>query len=191
MDDNSVKEQQQIIEVLNHLIDNHEWDSTLLFKVLQKKVIAYRDALEDEIASADIVSSSADSAIPSTVVKSAEDVAVYISLYRNFGDDIVLWQKALSSFSGSTLGRPVYLHEDEVKRLIAGKLDRRNEAYIEAWVDKGAIINVSAEKALFDSYGARLVSLRQGFLKVENIKYFTHGSGAKFFYNGVNLTAAS
>ena len=44
-----IKQRRQIIENLDILIGNKEWEESLALKVIQGRIITYRDSLEAEI----------------------------------------------------------------------------------------------------------------------------------------------
>ncbi|MBT4884658.1 MAG: type IVB secretion system protein IcmQ [Legionellales bacterium] len=180
-----VKQRRQIIENLDVLIENKDWESSLALKVIQGRIVTYRDSLAQEIDEWQVSSGERCSVTNSISPKLADDeAAIFICLYKNFGDNIQLWERSLVNFSDNVLGRPIYSCEKEAQKFISGKVNREPEGFIEIWVKKDMLISMPPEKTLHDKYGSELLSLKQAALMQEKIMYFTSGVGDKYsFFN--------
>ena len=178
-----VKQRKQIIENLDILIENKGWEEALALKVIQGRIVAYRDSLHDEIEEYNkdnrdtcVVTNEKKPSIPD------DETAVYICLYRSFGFNLQKWEQTLAVFSGNALGRPVYKTEEEAKKFISDKINREPEAYIQVWIKKNAILELPPHRKMTDKFGSEILSLRQGAVSPSQIKKFTSGSGEKFSY---------
>ena len=181
-----VKQRKQIIENLDVLIENKEWEESLALKVVQGRIIAYRDSLQEEI---DEFNANSDEICDVTNEKMPElgenQVAVFICLYRSFGDNIALWEQTLGIFSGNALGRPIYRSQSEADKFISDKINREPEAYLEAWINKDMILDMPGHRKMTDKFGSELLSLKHGAITKDSVKYFTSGLGNKYsFVNG-------
>jgi len=178
-----VKQRRQIIENLDVLIENKDWESSLALKVIQGRIVTYRDSLAQEIEEHEVASADMCSVTSTLKRKLADDeAAIFICLYKNFGANISLWERSLAAFSGNVLGRPIYADEKEAQKFISGKVNREPEGFIEIWVKKDMIIHMPAEKTLHDIYGSELLSLKQGALIQDKIMFFTSGTGGKYSF---------
>lgn len=187
-DDTFVKQRQQIIENLDVLIENKNWENSLALKVVQSRIVTYRDSLSQEIqeyesqAAQDAGSSSSDEA-----VLPDGQTAIFICLYKSFGDDIAQWEKTLARFSGHVLGRPIYATEAAAAKFISGKENREPEGYIEIWIGKDMIIDMPPSRMLYDKFGSPLLTLKQGGLSAKQIQYFTSGTGKRYRFKDDKL----
>lgn len=178
-----VKQRQQIIENLDVLIENKGWEESLALKVIQGRIVAYRDSLQDEIVEYQESHQDICTATQEKKEKMAEDdVAVYVCLYRSFGDNIPKWEQTLAILTGNVLGRPVYRSEEEADKFISDKVNREPEAYIEVWIKKNMILELPPQRKMSDKFGSELLSLKQGAVSPDKIKYFTSGVGGKYRY---------
>lgn len=188
IDDVFIKQRQQIIENLDVLIENKNWENSLALKVVQSRIVTYRDSLQQEIETyTEQVTQDAELGTNTEVALPDGQVAVFICLYKSFGDDVVQWEKALAHFSGHVLGRPIYATEAAAGKFINSKENREPEGYIELWVAKDMIIDLPASRALFDKFGNPLLTLKQGVLSAAQIQYFTSGTGKRYQFKDNKL----
>lgn len=186
-----IKQRRQIIENLDVLIGNKEWEESLALKVIQGRIITYRDSLEAEIKEYEASHSTRCEVTKEVKQQISEDeIAVFVCLYRNYGDDMGKWAQALSKFSGNALGRPIYAAEAEAKKFMSSKVNREPEGYMEVWVKKDSILELPALRVMCDKFGSKLLNLKQGAISPKQIKYFTSGMGQKYVFNGSSLIAA-
>ena len=179
MDHAAHKYRQQVIEQLDALIEKKAWEKSLVLKVIQGRIIAYRDALMEEVEAARPQSASSDNATKISVMP--DDMQpIFVCLFKRFADSIDKWQTELSRFDGNVLGRPIYAHAEQAQQFINNKEDKRTEGYIEIWVKKDAILQLPPERVLHDKNGNPLLSLKPNAVKKENVRYFTHGEGGKY-----------
>ena len=169
----------QVVEHLDTLIQNKSWESSLALKVLQRRIIAYRDSLVDDI---EVYEEKPDIVIEQSSVIADDEQAVYICLYKNFADDISKWQAELGRFGHNILGRPIYAEESHALTFIESKADKKPEGFVEVWMKKTDIIRLPPERMLYDRFNHALLSIKPGVLTKKNIKFFTHGLGVKYVF---------
>ena len=184
-----IKQRRQIIENLDILIGNKEWEESLALKVIQGRIITYRDSLEAEIK--DYTSTQSDRCEVTKEVKQQiadDEVVIFVCLYRNYSNDMSKWAQALSKFTGNALGRPIYATEAEAMKFMSSKVNREPEGYIEVWVKKDSVLELPALRVMHDKFGSKLLNLKQGAISPSQIKYFVSGVGDKYVFNGSTLT---
>ena len=109
-------------------------------------------------------------------VLSNDEQRVYVYLYNAQGGDIASWRKLLlpSSLMEHSINRPIYVDEEPLKKMLESKSNRTQHAYISAVINKDSVIrqyNLD-ESTLIDGSGHKLLRLKEGALKLENIDYF-------------------
>lgn len=187
-DDIFVKQRQQIIENLDVLIENKNWENSLALKVVQSRIVTYRDSLSQEIEEHESQAAQ-DSGLSTSaeVVLPDGQTAIFICLYKSFGDDVAQWEKTLANFSGHVLGRPIYATEQSAGKFINSKENREPEGYIEVWIEKDMIIDMPPSRILYDKFGSPLLTLKQGALSSNQIQYFTSGVGKRYRFKDNKL----
>ena len=184
-----VKQRQQIIENLDVLIENKNWENSLALKVVQSRIVTYRDSLAKEIEehAGSVDEAQDDGAMEKNQLPEGQ-TSIFICLYKSFGDDIAQWEKTLAGFTGHVLGRPIYATEEAAGKFISGKENREPEAYIEVWIKKDMVIDMPPARRLYDKFGSQLLTLKQGVLSPSQIQYFTSGVGKRYRFKDGRLT---
>jgi Dot/Icm secretion system protein IcmQ len=187
-DENFIKKTKSIIAVLQDFYNNKNWNASLPLKVLKKRVGAYISQLEHDVEN--IESSSNDESKDSNAknIFPAGYIKIYIMLHQSDGENLKSWNTSLLSLTSSVLGRAVYASEHEAIKVLSYKEYKEKEGYAELWVPEDVIINLPAEKSVFDRDGQKILSLKQKAIKVENIKYFSHALGNKYEFINSAIT---
>jgi intracellular multiplication protein IcmQ len=155
---------------------------------LQSRIVTYRDALSQEIEAHESQAAQDTGSNKNTEVGLPDgQTAIFICLYKSFGDDIAQWEKTLASFSGHVLGRPIYATEEAAGKFISSKANREPEGYIELWIAKDMIIDMPPSRMLYDKFGSPLLTLKQGALSSNQIRYFTSGAGKRYRFTDNKL----
>lgn len=101
---------------------------------------------------------------------------VYVYLFNILGRKLSSWyhlfsQQALMEHS---VNRPIYGRREHIDELLRSKDSLEQHAYIVVSVDPEDITMDMTDSVLKDNLGNPLMRVRQGSLRVENVKYFHH-----------------
>lgn len=184
-DEEELRHSINILKILNKAIESGPWSKTIYLRGTGKKLKELRDRFrlcldltEEEEAA---LKASGEKGV---VAKAANQIEVFISLYNAAGNEIKNWERLLNSLGNSIITRPILKNEQDVRELIRSKVNKKNEAYVIAYVNTSDIIQVSGSHIPRDTLGHELLMLKNGAIQLENIKRFLHVSGHYLFQDG-------
>lgn len=172
-----------VINAVDHVIAAGDWNSSLFLKNTIKPLIAIKAEAEAEINS--LEEKAGQKSI--TIKPPAEDeVNVCISLFQSDGYNINKWAMQLRSLDRYTVGRPVYLSEDDIQkriRLRAGAAG--SEAYVIVTIKK---VDIQLIDPLAvppkDQFDHPLILLKETAVRNGRIVGFMHQGTRYHFVDG-------
>lgn len=174
----------KLINILDDLLKNKEWESTLLLRTAKKRLQALRDEAQQIANELNPSFSSKEPAQITEVIKEGY-VKVYISLYQTQGSNLKIWHNMLKSLAKYSITRPVYDNEEYVRELIRSKPDMQRHGYAAVTVKKSGIIG--SEKVNLDQFNHKLLTLKEGAVTLENIIEFVHANEKRYIIRGDTL----
>lgn len=101
---------------------------------------------------------------------------VYVYLFNILGRKLSSWYHLLSqqSLMEHSVNRPIYGRRSHVEELLRSKNSLEQHAFIAISVDPSDITMDMTDSVLKDNLGNPLMRVRQGALRLENVKYFHH-----------------
>ena len=176
-----IKTYLEILEILNHLIDEAPWDASRFLQATQKKLSKIRDEFQTSLNLTETTQPTPRT-LADRVALRAGQVEIYVSLYNADGKNINKWRKLSNRIEKLIISRPIYRSEDDVRALIRSKVHKINEAYIAVYVSKTDIIPpVEKDQIAHDRLGHELLKIKEGAIKPENITRFMHATGQYVF----------
>lgn len=107
---------------------------------------------------------------------------VYIALYQMDGDNMDKWAMTLNAIAMQGISRPIYENEVDVCSMIRAKEQKTKEAYAVVKMKATDIINSAVSPK--DRADRKLIYVKPGSLKTENISRFVHLSGQYLLQKG-------
>jgi intracellular multiplication protein IcmQ len=116
----------------------------------------------------------------------ADRSTVYVYLFNAQGSILKTWQKLLlpGALVEHSVNRPIYAEKEQIENVMRAKPNQTKLAYLEIMVNKDDILQLATGNAMKDQHGYPLLRLRQGALKVENIKNFVHNGKTYQIFDG-------
>lgn len=179
----SDEQTESILRALNKAIEQGPWESSNFLRMLGKKLVTLRDGLLDQLGSREFSFQQRGDDSTSVQLTEAQQ-PVYISLYSANGENLTSWERILANLPRQMISRPIYANEEHIKEALRLKLNKLNDAYVTAYINKTDIINIPADRVLVDKQGNPLLSLKDNSLTLSNIIYFTHPFGTYRFSKG-------
>lgn len=98
------------------------------------------------------------------------EVIVYLYLFNAQGNSVEAWQNMLTARAllDSSVNRPIYPNKEDIERVIRGRPNKTQHAYIEVIINKDDIL----DNKLHDQYQHTLWRIRQGAINLSNIISF-------------------
>lgn len=164
----------KLISILDELLNNNDWESSLLLRTAKKHLNALKDEAKQITDSFKISEQHED------VVSSLKEghIKVYISLYQTEGTKLKIWHDMLKSLSEHSVSRPVYKDEEQVRTAIRSKPDMQRHAYVVVAIPENGIIHF--EKPAVDRLGQELLTLKDGVIETRNIIEFVHANEKRY-----------
>ena len=149
-----------------------KYDIGVRFHVVKSQLQATLDDFEKNIAEIEQKEQNLLSAKNAKKVLSENEVLVYVYLFNAQGDKVKSWENLLlpSALQDHCINRPIYLSLNNVEEILRTRIPREQHAYIEISIQKGDILKEINDEA----YHHTLLRLKEGKLKVENIRRFYH-----------------
>lgn len=103
---------------------------------------------------------------------------VYVCLFNAQGDKTNTWPKLLNpqALLDHSVNRPIYASKEGIEAMLRAKANKNQQGYIEVAIKKDDVLNANDPNAFKDPLGFELVRIKQGALKMENIRTFTHNT---------------
>ncbi len=171
----------EVIAIVDRVLAAGDWEESLFLRNSVKPLKKMRDeaiALKEQL-----VGEKNEIQIATPAIKENMQ-AIYVSLFQNGGDSIKKWEMQLRSIDRYLLGRPVYLSEENVRKMIRRKLVQTSEAFLVMAVNQAHIIDDGFIAPRVDRNESPLAKIAEGGLKAENIIEFVHQDNRYHFLNG-------
>ncbi|MCD6047206.1 MAG: icmQ [Gammaproteobacteria bacterium] len=177
----SPEELQELLTKFHETLEKWPRDGGLFLDLMKEKLKKLEQTFANEVAG-QIPSSLVDKqkAFASTDMSGQKEV--YVALYQMHGDNLDKWVTTLHSIAMQGISRPIYENEADVCSMIRTKLQRSKEAYAVVKVLASDIVKTPNEPT--DRDGRKLLHIKPGSLKPENIVRFVHISGQYLWQNG-------
>jgi len=174
----------KLVNILDELLGNKEWDATLLLRTAKKRLTGLRDEAQ-EIANE--LNETITSTVPEQVAATIKEghIKIYISLYQTQGANLKIWHDMLNSLAKYSMTRPVYDTEEHIRELIRSKPDLERHAYAVVAMEKNGIIDT--ENTAMDKFNHELLTLKEGAVQLENIIEFVHANNKRYVFRGDSL----
>lgn len=176
-----------ILKILNKAIESGPWTKSIYLRGTGKKLREIRDRFKSQCDLTEDLEATLETAMEprgNAKTKLKDLTKVYISLYTTPGTEIKNWERLLNTIGNSIITRPVLKNERDVRELIRSKVNKKNEAYVVAYVNPTDMIEMHSAHAPRDALGHELIMLKSGSIQLENIKSFYHISGWYLFEEG-------
>lgn len=144
------------------------------FNVIRTQLQTLLKKVENEITSPQ---SSLECALNEQSSLNKDEMLIYVYLFNTKGSILKTWQNLLlpSALMDHSVNRPIYVDEEHVAAMFRSKQNKEQYAYVEMVVKKKDIISSPQDKdVLRDNHGFSLARLKQGALRLENIRKFVH-----------------
>ncbi|KPJ67471.1 MAG: hypothetical protein AMJ43_04235 [Coxiella sp. DG_40] len=164
----------KLISILDELLSNNDWESSLLLRAAKKHLNALKDEAKQIADSFKISEQHED------IDVSLQEgyIKVYISLYQTEGAKLKIWHDMLKSLSEYSTNRPVYRDEEQVRMAIRSKPDMQRHAYAVVTIPENGIIHF--EKPAVDRLGHELLTLKDNVIETKNIIEFVHANEKRY-----------
>jgi hypothetical protein len=169
----------RLIEILDNLLTNGDWDSSLFLKTIKKRIQdiidethGIMDKGESEALSIESMKDKFNQPLPKGYIR------VYILLYQIEGNKIASWQSSLKILLTHSSSRPTYKNESHIQELVRSKKDIEHYGYAVVNIVENGIYE--QERLPKDVLGHEMVMLKDGMLKRENIIGFVHANKRRY-----------
>ena len=181
LNNRTVEINQELIKILDDLLVQGEWESSLFLQVTSKRLQKLRGEAKELLEKVNKNESGRKQAI--SHFGNDGYTNVYLSLYQSDGANFSKWQQLINNLANFSMSRPVYAKEELVQRAIKNKLDPMKEGYVIVRVRNDSIIHekTSAE----DRLGNPLLTLREKSVRLENVMGFVHNKKRYELEDGV------
>ncbi|MCC5791740.1 MAG: Dot/Icm secretion system protein IcmQ [Legionellaceae bacterium] len=171
-------------EALDQAISDGPWQESNFLRVIGKNLEDIRDTFVAEVEHHTASQVRTDANLAHRVALRSGQREIYVSLYTSEGDKLASWERILSNLMRQVTSRPIYADEQEVRKLIRGKDNPVNEAYVAVYVNQDDILELSPERTSHDRYGVPLIALKDRAIVATNISRFVHRSGVYQYEQG-------
>jgi Dot/Icm secretion system protein IcmQ len=169
---------EKLAKILDKLLETGDWDTSLFLRSSSKRLRQLRDEALRIATKTDTGTNVAKTSYRKA--PSSGYVQVYVSIYQVNCKNLQDWQNALKALVEHSASRPTYLDEDNVRQLIRSKTDIDKHGYVIINVKDSEIY--STGQIVLDNFGSRLVTLKDGAIKLENIVGFVHGNREQYSF---------
>jgi Dot/Icm secretion system protein IcmQ len=179
----SPEELQELLIKFHETLEKWPRDGGLFLDLMKEKLKKLEQNFANEIAT-QIPSSLGDKqkSFLSADISASGQKEVYVALYQMHGDSLDKWISTLSSIAMQGISRPIYENEADVCSMIRAKVQRSKEAYVVVKIPADDIVQTPSTHT--DRDGRKLLHIKPGSLKPENIVRFVHLSGQYLWQNG-------
>ncbi len=174
----------RLVNILDDLLKNKEWEATLLLRTAKKRLLNLREEAQQIVNDLNVISTPKE---PSQVIAPIKEgyIKVYIALYQTQGSNLKIWHDMLKSLAKYSITRPVYDNEEYVRELIRSKPDMQRHGYAVVAVKENGIIE--SGKVHLDQFNHKLLTLQEGAVTLENIIEFVHANEKRYIIRGDTL----
>lgn len=171
-----------IISGSERILATTDWEESLFLrnllkplKALQQQASEFRNQLlaEEEVRAG------------RSMVLSAEQRVVYISLYQAMPGDLRQWERLLATLPNYVQGRPVYASREDVQKAIRSTPYPERQAFVVVAIDQEDWLeSEEGRKTRVDRLGLPLVALESRAVKITNIMEFSYQGQRYLFREG-------
>lgn len=174
----------RLVNILDDLLKNKEWEATLLLRTAKKRLLNLREEAQQIVNDLNVISTPKE---PSQVIAPIKEgyIKVYIALYQTQGSNLKIWHDMLKSLAKYSITRPVYDNEEYVRELIRSKPDVQRHGYAVVAVKENGIIE--SGKVHLDQFNHKLLTLQERAVTLENIIEFVHANEKRYIIRGDTL----
>lgn len=178
---------EELVSILNGILNNGKWDSSLFLKTVKKRLEDVIQDAEDILSSINNSSENAeDVTYDGYFVKCPEGkLRIYVLLYQTDGAKLVNWQNAIRSLINYNISRPTYTKEEHIKDLIKSKKVFDNYGYVVVDIEKSDFY--SQDEPFYDMFKHEMLVLKEKVIKSQNIRGFVHALQKAYAYNAGEL----
>jgi intracellular multiplication protein IcmQ len=172
-----------ILDALQGMLKHGSWGGSAILRALGKKLQSIHDKFESDVEAGRQATLDAEQG-PVKHMPSDTQQEVFVALYSSDGTNLSVWERLLSNLPRQSVSRPVYAHEEDVKRAIRSATNRLNEGYVSIYVDRTSMLSMPAEKIPKDKLGTELLTLKDNALKLNQLKRFVHMNNVYTYAQG-------
>lgn len=191
--DELTKEQANaVLQALNDAITSGHWSSSNFLRVIEKRLTEIRDEVRNEIElvyKKSLPNQSEQIAFMNKV--QTDKKMVYVALYSATGKSLQSWEWIVTNLPRQMVSRPIYEQEEQAQAMIKTKENRFNEAYVSIYIEETDVLPVPEDKITHDKLGQPRLLLKDGALKIANIREFVHETGKYHYSQGRLVKDAS
>lgn len=163
----------EILSALQGMLEHGSWGGSAILRALGKKLQSIHDEFESDVEAGRQAALKAGGASQARTPSDTQQ-EVFVALYSSDGTNLAVWERLLSNLPRQSVSRPVYAHEEDVKRAMNAASNRLNEGYVAIYVDRTSILTMPAEKISKDKSGTELLTLKDDALKLKQLTRFVH-----------------
>ncbi len=171
----TIEVNETLIKVIEDIIKNYDaWDASLLLKSIHSDLNNRQHEAQSLIKQAKKILEK-EKEKKSSHLKH-DMICIYISLYQSGEGDLKKWRRLLMNLEKSSVGRPIYRKESDVKKLIRTHRNLLHEGYAVVTVSKDSILDLPKERVVLDRFGHEQLALRLDAIQSQNIVKFIHAN---------------
>jgi len=182
--DDDTKHSLEVIKAFDKAIEEGPWDHSSFFRAIGNKLIQIRDQYKKDLQLGGPNELGMGNSIANRIAQRHGLVEVFIVLYNAEGSNQGKWENMLQNVQSYAVNRPVYESEAFAKAALRGAMNKQNEAYIAAYVQKENILKLPEEKVPHDRWGNKLLALNDNAISLPNVTRLIHISGKYEVENG-------
>jgi len=175
--DERIKLNQQLIEAIDHVLAEGNWSDGVLLKTIGDRLQSLKKRFQQTLELGNAALQPGPDNLAQRVAKRTGQREVFVSLYNADGNSLQKWERLLQTIGSQLVSRPVYQKESHVRALVRSKLQRQNEAYINAYVSEHDFLVPPGGQHPTDKLGHPLLLVKQGAFAASDIIRFVHRSG--------------
>ncbi len=173
-----VERYKEVLKILDQAIKSGPWDKSLFLQATGKKLLELRTQfIKQTHLDIEKLISSEEGVGTGTSKKREDQIEVFISLYNAAGQDVKSWERMLNTLGANIVSRPILKTEQDVRELVRSKVNKKNEAYVVAYVTGDAFLPQKPNHVPHDALGHELLMLKSDAISLRNIARFVHISG--------------
>lgn len=162
-----------LLEKVSAMFSSDVWSKRNLLKRKQKEALESLNNAQEKLNKLEEAISHEDGKQTADTMQASfsdNEMLVFISLHQQDGCNLTGWELTLCALESGSISRPIYEKEEQAKQLVSARAASLNEGYCLVKVQKGDVLPVERR----DNLGQKLLSLRKGAVKLENVLRFVH-----------------
>lgn len=180
-----VKIGKELVSVLQNVLNQTGWESSLFLKTIYKKLQQLLSEAEEVIGESEGENDAGISGAKNQKILKEGFVQIYVLLYQFEGSKMQNWLYAIKNLLGHTTTRSAYKNEKEVQEFIRSKKQTDRYGYAIVNLHQSNIYIVDPKP--MDILNHELLTLKEGSITLDNIVGFVHGNKRYYDFQGDNL----